>query len=97
MITPSVIWARSLNVAPYEQQIDSALTDAWTEEMKQKGRRVSIEITGTAARASGILTTPSADQLAILRRKYTKAGWSFREEPNNPCIWVFHFPKGKKP
>ena len=97
MITPSVIWARSLNTAPYEQQIDSILTDAWTEEMKQKGRRVSLEIPASSARSAGILPTPSDDQLAILRRKYTKAGWSFRDDPNNPCIWVFQFPKGKMP
>ena len=97
MITPQDVWNRSINIYPYEKQIDSVLSDPWTEEMKQKGRKVSLYLAGTVARDAGVLALPSPAQLERLRRRYVEAGWSFHDDPKDDNVWVFDFPKGKTP
>lgn len=97
MITPQDVWHRNINIYPYEKRIDTTLAEPWTEEMKQKGRKVSLQLSSNVAHAAGVLPVPSPDQLERLRAKYQAGGWVFRDEPNNPCIWVFEFPKGKTP
>lgn len=95
MIKPEDVWNRNINIYPYEKVIDSTLSAPWTEEMKQKGRKVSLQLPSNVAHDAAVLPVPSAAQLERLRTKYQSGGWVFRDEPNNPCIWVFQFPKGK--
>jgi len=97
MIKPDEVKARNENVHPYETQIDETLGAAWTEEMKQKGRKVSLYIPASFANASGVMPTPSPTQLDILRRKYQAAGWVFHDDPKDSNTWVFEYPKGKTP
>jgi hypothetical protein len=97
MIKPEEVKARNENVTPYEAQIDDTLSAAWNDEMKQKGRRVSLYIPASLANACGVLPTPNSVQLEILRRKYQAAGWVFRDDPKQSDVWVFEYPKGKTP
>jgi hypothetical protein len=95
MIKPEEVRARNENVAPYEAQIDDTLSSAWSEEMKEKGRKVSLHIPASLANACGVMPLPSFDQLATLRLKYQAAGWVFRDDPKQHHVWVFDYPKGK--
>jgi hypothetical protein len=97
MINPDEVRARNENVHPYETQIDEALSAAWTEEMKEKGRKVSLYLSASHASRCGVMPVPSSDQLAILRLKYQGAGWVFRDDTKDSNTWVFEYPKGKKP
>jgi len=97
MIRPAEVKAKNENVQPYETQIDETLGAAWTEEMKQKGRRVSLHIPPAFAANYCVLTTPSPVQLDILRRKYRDAGWVFNDDPKQEHVWIFEYPKGKTP
>jgi hypothetical protein len=97
MIKPADVKMRNENVYPYERQIDETLSAAWTDDMKHKGRRVSLEIPHSVARGAGVLPSPSDVQLDILRRKYQAAGWLFSEDPKQSSVWVFEYPKGKNP
>ena len=97
MITPKDVLDRHRNVQPFERQIDDALRSPWTEEMKQKGRKVSLRIPKSAAEYSGVLECPSPEQLETLTRVYQSAGWSFKPDPKQSDVWVFDYPKGKTP
>jgi hypothetical protein len=97
MIKPEEVKARNENVHPYETQIDETLRSPWTEEMRQKGRKVSIIIPPAFASSCGVLPVPSPSQQEILRRGYRAAGWVFHEDPKQPEVWVFEYPKGKTP
>jgi hypothetical protein len=97
MITPQDVWNRNINIHPYEKQIDSVLSDPWTEEMKKEGRKVSFYLSGMAAMQAGVLARPSPAQLERLRKRYIEAGWVFSEDPKDDNVWVFEFPTGKAP
>jgi hypothetical protein len=97
MITPKDVLDRHRNVQPFERQIDDSLRSPWTEEMKQKGRKVSLRIPRSAAEYSGVLDFPSPEQLDTLTRVYQSAGWSFNPDPKQFDVWVFEYPKGKTP
>jgi hypothetical protein len=97
VITPQDVWNRNINIYPYEKQIDSALSDPWTEEMKKEGRKVSFYLAGRDAMLAGVLAMPSVAQLDRLRKRYVEAGWVFCEDPDDSSTWVFQFPTGKTP
>lgn len=95
MITPKDVLDRNRNVLPYERQIDDVLRAPWTEEMKKKGRKVSLRIPMSVAQSAGILEVPGPDQLATLEHVYRQGGWVFQLDPKQDDVWVFEYPKGK--
>jgi hypothetical protein len=97
MISPKDVLDRHRNIQPFERQIDDTLRSPWTEEMKQKGRRVSLRIPKSAAEYSGVLESPSPEQAETLERVYRSAGWSFKPDPKQSDVWLFDYPKGKTP
>jgi hypothetical protein len=98
MIDPKDVLVRNMNVLPYERQIDATLRAAWTDEMKTKGRRVSIRIPKPEADAAGVLEVPTPEQAESLARAYRNAGWDFKPDTKSETIvWVFQYPKGKTP
>lgn len=98
MITPKDVLARNRNVMPYEQYIDLTLRAPWTEEMKQKGRRVSLRIPKPVADECGVLEAPSPEQVDTLEHIYRAAGWVFKpDQKSETPVWVFEYPKGKTP
>jgi len=97
MITPRDVLDRHRNIQPFERQIDDTLRSPWTQEMKQKGRKVSLRIPSTVANYAGVLELPSSEQLDSLERVYLSAGWSFKPDAKQEDVWVFEYPKGKTP
>jgi hypothetical protein len=98
MISPKDVLERNRNIKPYVAQIDEALRAPWTEEMKSKGRRVSLRIPKPLADAAGVLEVPSDEQAAALDHGYRAAGWVFKPDTKSETlVWVFEYPKGKKP
>ena len=98
MISPKDVLERNRNIKPYIEQIDKTLRSAWTEEMKAKGRRVSLRIPMPVATDAGVLEEPSAEQAAALADGYRAAGWVFKPDTKSETtVWVFEYPKGKTP
>lgn len=98
MITPDEVRHRNMNIQPYIKQIDHTLGSPWTEEMKAKGRRVSLRLPHSVASDSRVLCDPSDEQLASLEHAYRASGWVFKPDTKGESpAWVFEYPKGKKP